>query len=136
MDMGEPVKIADMANDMIKMMSFTPEEAKIEYTGLRPGEKLYEELLINDTEKKTKYESITVAGITNVNWEEFKSDIDELMRFAYEGNVEASIRMLKKLVPEFNPQNEVYKSVLEKEAKFNSHMSSGRPDGHHCYARQ
>jgi FlaA1/EpsC-like NDP-sugar epimerase len=114
LDMGEPIKIADMARDMIRMMGFTPEEVKIEYTGLRPGEKLYEELLINDTEKKTKSESITVAGITNVNWEEFRSDINELMHFAFEKNVEDSIRMLKKLVPEFNPQNEVYKEVLRK----------------------
>ncbi len=118
LDMGEPVKIADMAKDMIRMMGFSPEEVKVEYTGLRPGEKLYEELLINDTEKKTKYDSITVAGITQVNWEEFKSDIDELIQFAYAGNVEASIRMLKKLVPEFNPQNEVYKSVLDKGTSF------------------
>ncbi|MBZ0108530.1 MAG: polysaccharide biosynthesis protein, partial [Candidatus Scalindua rubra] len=114
LDMGEPVKIVDMAKDMIRMMGFTPEEVKIEYTGLRSGEKLYEELLINDTEKHTKYDSITVAGVTNVNWEEFKNDIDELTQFAYRGNVEASIRKLKKLVPEFNPQNEVYKSILEK----------------------
>ncbi|MCR4344230.1 MAG: polysaccharide biosynthesis protein, partial [Candidatus Scalindua sp.] len=99
LDMGEPVKIVDMAKDMIRMMGFTPEEVKIEYTGLRSGEKLYEELLINDTEKHTKYESITVAGVTNVNWEEFKNDIDELTQFAYKGNVEASIRKLKKLVP-------------------------------------
>ena len=115
LDMGEPIKIADMANDMIRMMGFTPEEIKIEYTGLRPGEKLYEELLINDTDKHTKYESITVAGITNVNWNDFKKDVDELIQFAYAGNVECSIRMLKKIVPEFNPQNEVYKSFLEKE---------------------
>ncbi|MBO1223371.1 MAG: polysaccharide biosynthesis protein [Candidatus Scalindua sediminis] len=117
LDMGKPVKIVDMAGDMIRMMGFTPEEVKIEYTGLRQGEKLFEELLINETDKKTKYESITVAGITDVNWEEFESDIDELIHFAYEKNVEASIRMLKKLVPEFNPKNELYKTVLEKGAR-------------------
>ena len=117
LDMGEPVKIVDMAKDMIRMMGSTPEEVKIEYTGLRPGEKLFEELLINGSEKKTRYESITVAGVTNVNWEEFENDINELMHFAFEKNVEASIRMLKKLVPEFNPQNEIYKTVL-KTAKY------------------
>ena len=115
LDMGEPVKIADMAKDMIRMMGFNPEDVKIEYSGLRPGEKLYEELLINDTDKHTKYESITVAGITNVDWDLFKKDVDTLIQFAYEGNVEASIRMLKKIVPEFNPQNELYKAVLAKE---------------------
>ena len=112
LDMGEPVKIVDMAKDMIRMMGYTTEEVKIGYTGLRPGEKLYEELLINDTEKKTKYENITVAGVTNVNWEEFENDINELMHFAFEKNVEASIRMLKKLIPEYNPQNELYKTIL------------------------
>ncbi len=117
LDMGEPVKIVDMAKDMIRMMGFTPEEVKIEYIGLRQGEKLYEELLINETDKKTKYESITVAGITDVNWKEFESDIDELIHFAYEKNVDAAIRMLKKLVPEFNPQNELYKTVLGKDRR-------------------
>jgi FlaA1/EpsC-like NDP-sugar epimerase len=113
LDMGEPVKILDMARDMIRMMSSTPEEVKIKYTGLRPGEKLYEELLINGTAKKTKYKGITIAGITNVNWEEFESDIDELIHFSYEEDVNAAVRKLKKLVPEFDPQNEVYKEVLK-----------------------
>ncbi|MEE9604801.1 MAG: nucleoside-diphosphate sugar epimerase/dehydratase, partial [Candidatus Scalindua sp.] len=113
LDMGEPVKIVDMAKDMIRMMGSTPEEVKIEYTGLRPGEKLYEELLINGAEKKTRYEGITIAGITIVNWKEFESDISELIHFAYVGNVNAAIRKLKKLVPEFNPENKVYKEVLK-----------------------
>ena len=113
LDMGEPVKIVNMAKDMIRMMSSTPEEVKIEYTGLRPGEKLYEELLINGSEKKTRYEGITIAGITIVNWKEFESDINELIYFAYVGNVNAAIRKLKKLVPEFNPENKVYKEVLK-----------------------
>ncbi|MFQ5686978.1 MAG: polysaccharide biosynthesis protein [Candidatus Scalindua sp.] len=112
LDMGEPVNIENMAKDMIRMMGFSLEDIKINYTGLRPGEKLHEELLLNDAEKETKYESITIAGATKVNWEEFKNDIDELIHFAYEKNVDAAIRMLKKLVPEYNPENEVYKTVL------------------------
>ena len=58
---------------------------------------------------------ITVAGVTNANWEEFESDLDELICFAYDKNVDASIKMLKKLVPEYNPQNALYKAVLEKD---------------------
>ena len=112
LDMGEPVNIETMAKDMIRMMGSSLEDVKIEYTGLRPGEKLFEELLLDDAEKNTKYESITVAGTTNVNWKEFESDIDELIHFAYEKNVDAAIRMLKKLVPEYNPQNEAYQSIL------------------------
>jgi len=113
LDMGEPVNIEKMAKDMIKMMGFSLEDVKIHYTGLKPGEKLREELLLNDTEKITKFESITIAGTTKVNWEEFESDIDELIHFAYDENVEATIRMLKKLVPEYKPQNEIYKTVLK-----------------------
>jgi len=67
--------------------------------------------------KDTKYESITIAGVTTVNWEKFESDVDKLIHFAYDGNVSASIQMLKKLVPEYNPQNEIYKAML-KENKY------------------
>ena len=112
LDMGEPVNIDNMAKDMIRMMGFGLEEVKIDYTGLRPGEKLHEELLINEAEKVTKYESITIAGVTKVNWEEFEDDLDKLIRFAGEGDVGGAIRMLKKLIPEYNPQNEVYETVL------------------------
>jgi len=89
-----------------------PNGIKIGYTGLRPGEKLYEELLIEDEEKETKYESITIAGITKVDWKEFESNAGKLIDFAYDGNASTAILMLKKLVPEYNPQNDVYKTVL------------------------
>ena len=112
LDMGVPVNIDNMAKDMIRMMGFGLEEVKIDYTGLRPGEKLHEELLINEAEKVTRYESITIAGVTTVNWEEFEDDLDKLIRFAGEGDVGGAIRMLKKLVPEYNPQNELYETVL------------------------
>ncbi len=115
LDMGEPVNIVSMAKDMIRMMGFNLDDIKIDYTGLNPGEKLREELLLNGTEKETKYESITIAGVTKVNWEEFESDIDELIRLAYAENVDAAIRMLKKLVPEYNPQNEAYQTILSKQ---------------------
>ena len=112
LDMGVPVNIDNMAKDMIRMMGFGLEEVKIDYTGLRPGEKLHEELLINEAEKVTRYESITIAGVTTVNWEEFEDDLDKLIRFAGQGDVGGAIRMLKKLVPEYNPQNELYETVL------------------------
>jgi FlaA1/EpsC-like NDP-sugar epimerase len=112
LDMGKPVKIVDMAMDMIMMMGRNHEEVKIEYTGLGIGEKLHEELLIDEAEKDTRYESITIAGSTKVNWKELESDIDALIYCAHENNVDAAIRMLKKLVPEYNPENETYKSVL------------------------
>ncbi|GAX62938.1 hypothetical protein SCALIN_C45_0096 [Candidatus Scalindua japonica] len=115
LDMGEPVNIENMAKDMIRMMGFGPEDVKIKYSGLKPGEKLYEELLIDESEKDTKYESITIAGVTNVNWEEFNSDIEELLHFADKENIDGAIRVLKKLVPEYNPQNKVYETILTKQ---------------------
>src|SRR5690606_10118410 len=62
LDMGKPVKIIDLANKLIEMSGRT--DLKVEITGLRPGEKLYEELLINESDKKTQYESIMVANPT------------------------------------------------------------------------
>ncbi len=113
LDMGKPVKILDMAKDMIMMMVPKQNEVKIEFTGLGIGEKLHEELLINESEKDTRYESITIAGSTIVNWNELEDDIDELIRYAQDNNVDAAIRMLKKLVPEFNPENEICKTKLQ-----------------------
>ena len=113
LDMGKPVNIENMAKDMIKMMGSSLEEIKIDYIGLKPGEKLSEELLVGDKVEDTNYESITIAGITKVNWEEFESNVGKLIDFAYDGNTSAAILMLKKLVPEYNPQNEMYKTVLE-----------------------
>ena len=112
LDMGEPVNIGNMAEDMIRMMGFSLEEVKIDYIGLKPGEKLSEELLIDDKVKDTKYESITIADVTKVNWEEFESGVERLIHCAKEHDVDEAIRMLKKIVPEYNPQNTVYEAVL------------------------
>ena len=98
-----------------------PNGIKIEYTGLRPGEKLYKELLIEDAEKKDKIWKYNYSWCTKVNWKEFESNVGKLIDSAYDRNTSAAIRMLKKLVPEYNPQNDVYKIVLEEgEARGNN----------------
>lgn len=96
LDMGEPIKIVDLAKKMIKLSG--RDDIKIEFCGLRPGEKLYEELLINDSDKKTEYESITVASKTSYDIEELNKKIDELVV------CEDKISKLKEIVPEFNHQ--------------------------------
>jgi len=95
LDMGEPVKIVDLAKKMIRLYG-KEGEVEIEFTGLRPGEKLYEELLIDEAECRTKYESIYVAKPTDYPIEKLKKNIEELL------NSDDKIGALKKIVPEFD----------------------------------
>lgn len=94
LDMGEPIKIVDLAKKMIELSGRS--EIEIEFCGLRPGEKLYEELLIDDSDKKTQYESITVASPTFFDINELNKKIEELLV------CENKISKLKEIVPEFD----------------------------------
>ncbi|MDX4059278.1 UDP-N-acetylglucosamine 4,6-dehydratase (configuration-retaining) [Aliarcobacter skirrowii] len=94
LDMGEPIKIVDLAKKMIELSGRS--EIEIEFCGLRPGEKLYEELLIDDSDKKTQYESITVASPTIFDINDLNKKIEELLV------CEDKISKLKEIVPEFN----------------------------------
>jgi FlaA1/EpsC-like NDP-sugar epimerase len=96
LDMGEPIKIVDLANKMIELSG--QNDIKIEFTGLRPGEKLYEELLIDESDAKTEYESITVAKKTYYNLERLNQDIELLLMS------QNKLDILKQIVPEFNHQ--------------------------------
>ncbi|MDY0320102.1 MAG: nucleoside-diphosphate sugar epimerase/dehydratase [Arcobacteraceae bacterium] len=96
LDMGEPVKIVDLAQKMCELSG--RDDIKIEFTGLRAGEKLYEELLIDDSDAKTEYESITVAGKTEYDIARLNHDIFELI------SCEDKLTKLKEIVPEFNHQ--------------------------------
>lgn len=99
LDMGEPIKIVDLAKKMIELSG--KDSIKIEFTGLRPGEKLYEELLIDESDAKTDYESITVATPTNYDINQLNKDIKELLAC---GN---KLDKLKEIVPEFNHQTNI-----------------------------
>jgi UDP-N-acetyl-D-glucosamine 4,6-dehydratase len=94
LDMGEPIKIVDLANKMIELSGNS--KIQIEFSGLRPGEKLYEELLIDDSDTNTKYESITIAKKTEYNFERLVKDINRLIKNTNK------IAELQKIVPEFN----------------------------------
>ena len=95
LDMGEPVKIDDLAKQMIRLYG-KEGEVGIEYSGLRPGEKLYEELLISDEEQKTRYESIFIAHPTPYPIEKLSGDIEGLLA------ADDKIAALQKIVPEFD----------------------------------
>jgi len=97
LDMGEPIKIVDLASQMIKLYN-KENEIDIVFSGLRPGEKLYEELLIDDSEKKTEYESIFIANPTPYKIQILNEDIEELF------TCKDKLTQLKKIVPEFTHQ--------------------------------
>jgi len=94
LDMGEPVKIVDLAKKLIELSG--RDDIDIVFTGLRPGEKLYEELLIDESNAKTDYESITVANPTKYDINKLNADIKELLA------CEDKLQKLKAIVPEFN----------------------------------
>ncbi|WP_381423222.1 polysaccharide biosynthesis protein [Sphingorhabdus arenilitoris] len=109
LDMGEPVRIADLAESMIHLSGRTLRTAshpdgdiEIIEVGLRPGEKLYEELLIGDNPKPSGHPKIMMASEHYLKWDELKKHIDELDTHLISGLAEPALIILKKLVPEFN----------------------------------
>lgn len=112
-DMGKPVKIIDLARKMIKLAGFIPdEEIKIKIVGLRPGEKLYEELL-NDTSKTipTHHHKIMIAEEIQDEFEILHDEIEELITIANFHKKEAIVAKMKKIVPEFKSMNSTYEML-------------------------
>ena len=111
-DMGQPVKIADLAKRMIALSG--AKNVKIKYTGLREGEKLYEEVL-NELEgtKPTFHEKIRIAQVREYDYEKVSQDIDELVEIAKTYDKMATVRKMKEIVPEYKSNNSVYE-VLDK----------------------
>ena len=111
-DMGKPVKIADLARRMIRLSG--AKNVKIEYTGLRAGEKLYEEVL-NEMEgtKPSFHEKIRIAEVRQYDYEKANRDIEELMEISKHYDDMATVRKMKEIVPEFKSNNSVYE-VLDK----------------------
>ncbi|PID91633.1 MAG: hypothetical protein CSA96_07320 [Bacteroidetes bacterium] len=109
-DMGDPVKIDELARDMIRLSGYTPDkEIKIVYTGLRPGEKLYEELLAHKEKTLPTYNpKVKVAEVSWINHEKVLSDIHSLL-YEVPGlrNTEVAAR-IKQVVPEFESSNAAY----------------------------
>ena len=110
-DMGQPVKIADLAKKMIQLSGRT--DVKIEYTGLRHGEKLYEELLATrENTKPTSHDKIMIASVREYDYEDVCDDIDLLIQSSYQFDSMATVAKMKDLVPEFKSLNSKY-SVLD-----------------------
>lgn len=114
-DMGEPVKILDLAKRMIKLSGFEPNlDIKIIYTGLRPGEKLYEELLSDDAKTlPTHNEKILISKDPNMEFEDIEKYTNQIVKAALRREKIQVVQILKEIVPEFKSNNSIYE-VLDK----------------------
>ncbi len=109
-DMGKPVRIVDLANQMIRLSGLTPEkDIKIVFTGLRPGEKLYEELLTNkEITLPTHHPKIKIAQVEILNNREMLSKISKLLSDLYSYSEQEVVDICREFVPEFQSNNEQY----------------------------
>ncbi len=106
LDMGEPVKIVDMARKLIRLSGFVPDEdIAIKFTGLRPGEKLYEELLMDEEKTSTTNERIFVGKPINIDEAFLKQMLSDLKAAAYSDDSEHIRDIVRELVPEYTPQD-------------------------------
>ena len=105
--------IADLAEKMIKLAGYVPgKDIEIKFTGLRPGEKLYEEVLSNEENTiPTDHHKIKIAKVREYNFEEVCDTYEELIEEAKGGNVMATVRRMKDIVPEFKSNNSVYEEI-------------------------
>jgi FlaA1/EpsC-like NDP-sugar epimerase len=117
-DMGESVKIHDLALKMIKLSGLTVnKDIAIKFTGLRPGEKLYEELLTEgENTLQTHHEKIMIAEVESLGFKKIKSHLDELSELIVEGDNYNLVKKLKEIVPEFISNNSEFASLDKKQA--------------------
>ena len=109
-DMGEPVRIADLAKRMIALSG--AKNVEIKYTGLRAGEKLYEEVL-NESEntKPSFHEKIRIAEVRDYDYEQVNKDIKDLIAISLGYDNMATVKKMKDIVPEFKSNNSIYEEL-------------------------
>lgn len=117
-DMGEPVKISMLAEKMIRLAGYEPgKQIEIKYIGLRPGEKLYEELLNNEEEvMETHHQKIMISKVKPMNTQLFIEQLKDLLHNADSNHDAAVVKLMKQIVPEFKSNNSVY-ATFDNESK-------------------
>lgn len=112
-DMGQPVKILNLAKNMIRLAGYTPDvDIPIVFTGLRPGEKLFEELLNQkETTLPTQNEKIMIARVREMDYDEVSPMIDHLIETSGEDKPFITVKEMKMLVPEFKSKNSIYEQL-------------------------
>ena len=109
-DMGKPVKIADLAKRMINLSG--AKNVEIKYTGLRAGEKLYEELLNNEESTKPSFnDKIRIAIVREYNYNDVVNSINELIEISKSYDEMATVKKMKEIVPEYKSNNSVYEKL-------------------------
>ena len=111
-DMGKPVRIYDLAVKMIKLSGLTlGKDIQIQFTGLRPGEKLYEELLANkENTMETPHPKIMIAKVRTYQYDEISKEIDELISLKNQESFDI-VKKMKEIVPEYKSQNSVFEML-------------------------
>ena len=112
-DMGQPVRIYDLATRMISLAGLRPHiDIKIEEIGLRPGEKLYEELL-NDKENtiKTGNDKIMIAQVRKYDYIDVCNNIDNIVELAQRGSIHDMVKSMKQFVPEYKSMHSEYENI-------------------------
>ena len=109
-DMGKPVKIADLAKRMIKLSG--AKHIRIQYTGLRAGEKLYEEVLNEEENTKPSFhDKIRIAQVREYDYKHVSKDIDELIALSGKFDDLATVKKMKQIVPEYRSNNSIYEEL-------------------------
>jgi len=109
LDMGKPVKIVDLAKDLIRLSGLSPDDIEIRFTGMRPGEKLFEELsLAQESAQKTQHPKIFIGKFIPHEWEEINRQVDELRKMVHSAEPAQILAMLQEIVPEFHNEDAVY----------------------------
>ncbi len=116
-DMGQPVKIDSLARRMIELSGLVPDkDIKISYTGLRPGEKLYEEVLSNvENTEPTEHSKIRIARVRQCDWKEALKVVDELEKLSRSVEIPQMVILMKKTVPEYVSNNSRFSEYDKKQ---------------------
>ncbi len=112
-DMGKSVKIVDLAKKMVQLSGLEiGKDIQLVYTGLRPGEKLHEELLANEENTViTHHKKILIAKVREYNFDEISNNINELIALFDNQNNEVIVKKIKEIVPEYISNNSVFEEL-------------------------
>jgi FlaA1/EpsC-like NDP-sugar epimerase len=115
-DMGESIKIDDLARRMIRLAGYTPDkDIMVEYTGLRPGEKLYEEVLSdNENTLPTSHSRIRIAKVREYSYDAAEQAVEVLDELSRKVEIPAMVRLMKDIVPEFLSKNSCFEEFDNK----------------------